>query len=270
MTLLFPGGNYKFITNSGDSNIIRVTYHNSLLNPPVYEVLNVPGIVTKHIFGIQVKNFNGNWYGFPTYGNSLVRLNFGTSLGNLSPVVNPIVFSPLLNLAQGLVIGNDGTDWVGFCTNFPAKTITRFAWGNDLSSIPVLTDLGNVGGLTLPMQPALINDSSGWYMFVANTTSLARLQFGNSLMNQPIGFNLGNLAWITDNRGVSMFTECNIHYGLLVNHDVVVNQLLQVHFAGGLGKTFPCIVYRLLSNRLVYVVSLQHLFLPLSIVNDPG
>src|ERR1035437_5483566 len=99
------------------------------------------------------------------------------------------------------------------------------------------------------MQPALINDSSGWYMFVANTTSLARLQFGNSLMNQSIGFNLGNLTWITDNRGVSMFTECNIPYSLLVNHDVVVNQLLQVHFAGGLGKTFPCTVYCLLSNR---------------------
>lgn len=228
---------YAFITNSGDSTILRVTYQNSMLNTPIYDILNIPGVLTKHIFGIQVKNDNGNWFGFITNGTSLVRLNFGPSLANLSPFVNTVATSPFMNLAQGLVIGYDGTNWVGFCTNFPAKTITRFSWGNDLGTIPAVADLGNVGGLTLPMQPALISDSSGWYMFVANTTTLAQLHFGNSLMNPPIGVNLGNLTWISDNRGVSMFTECNVPYALLANHDVVINQLMQVHFKGGLGQS---------------------------------
>ena len=40
------------------------------------------------------------------------------------------------------------------------------------------------------MQPALISDTSGWYMFVANTTSLVQVQFGNSLLNTPTGANL--------------------------------------------------------------------------------
>jgi len=238
ITLVQEGNNYySFITNSGDSTILRVTFLNSLINTPTYDILQVPGILTKYIFGIQVKNENGIWYGFVTNGSSLVRLDFGSSLSNLSPTAVTVASSPLMNTAQGLAIEYDGQDWVGFCTNFPANTITRFSWGSSLASIPVVNDIGNLGGLTRPMQPALINDGSGWYMFVANTTSLAQLQFGNSLLNTPTGINLGNLTWITDNRGVSMFVECGNPYAILANHDVVENQLLQVHFKGGLGGT---------------------------------
>jgi gliding motility-associated-like protein len=238
ITLVQEGNKfYSFITNSGDSTILRVTYLNSLVNTPTYDTLQVSGILTKHIFGIQVKNDNGTWYGFVTNGSSLVRLDFGPSLSNLSPVASTIAVSASMNFAQGLAIAYDGSDWVGFCTNFPACTITRFSWGSSLASIPVITDLGNLGGLTRPMQPALINDATGWYMFVANTTSMAQLQFGNSLLNAPTGINLGNLTWITDNRGVSMLSECGKPYALLANHDVVVNQLFQVHFVGGLGGT---------------------------------
>jgi len=228
---------YAFVTNSEDNTILRITYPNSLINAPTYDVLQIPGILTSYIFGIQVKNDNGNWYGFVTNGSSLVRLDFGPSLTNLSPVATTVASSTLMNIAQGLVIGYDGQNWVGFCTNFPANTITRFSWGNSLALVPAIADLGNLGGLTLPMQPALINDSSGWYMFVANTTTLVQVQFGNSLLNNPTGTNLGNLTWIKDNRGISMFVECGNPYALLENHDVIENQLFQIHFIGGLEGT---------------------------------
>jgi gliding motility-associated-like protein len=228
---------YAFITNSDTRTILRLRFDNGLLNPPSYNTLQNTGILSSDIFGIQVKNENGNWYGFVTNGNSLARLDFGTSLANLSPTVVTNVTSPVMNVAQGLVIDYDGQNWVGFCTNYPAATITRFDWGNSLSSTPGVMNLGNIGGLTMPMQPALINDGSGWYMFVANTTSLSQLNFGNSLLNIPTGTNLGNMTWITDNRGVSMFIECSNPYALLTNHDVVTNQIMQIHFKGGLNGT---------------------------------
>ena len=239
ITLVQEGTNfYAFITNSDDSTILRVTYSNSLLSTPVFDVLQIPGILTKNIFGIQVKNDNGNWYGFVTNGSSLVRLDFGASLANLSPSASTVASSPGMNMAQGLAIDYDGQDWVGFCTNFPAKTIIRFSWGTSLTSTPVLSDLGNIGELYIPMQPAIIHDTSGWYLFVTNTTSLVRLQFGNSLLNMPAGVNLGNLTWsINDNRGISMFVQCGKPYALLSNHNVITNQLFQVHFVGGLDGT---------------------------------
>lgn len=225
---------YAFVTNSGDSTITRVLWETSLVNTPVYTRLNIAGILTGKISGIQVKNDNGNWFGFVTNGSSVVRLDFGPSLANLSPAVSTIVSSDFMNITNGLVITKDGVDWIGFCTNWPAKTIVRFFWGNSLQNIPLLLNLGNVGGLTRPMQPAVIRDASGWYMFVSNTTSLCKLQFGNSLMNIPSGQNLGQLNWITDNRGISTFTQCFQSFVLVSNHDAVTNQLFQIHYPDGL------------------------------------
>ncbi len=234
ITLVQEGNRYyAFITNSGDQTIERVTWTTSLVNQPSYDVLDIHGLFSNLISGIQVKYDNG-WYGFVTDGNRLFRLSFGPTLDNLSPSVSIVATSTLMNTPTGLVIGFDGADWVGFCSNFPDKTITRFAWGNTLASTPAVTDLGNVGGLTRPMQPALIADSSGWHMFVSNTTSLAQLKFGSSLMNIPTGINLGNLTWISDNRGVSTYTECNTPYLLVANHNAIKNQLFQVHFKEGL------------------------------------
>lgn len=235
ITLAQDGNNYyAFITNSGASSIVRVKWISSLVNSPTYEILNTPGVLTQDIRGIRVISAAGNWHAFVTNGSSLVRLDFGSTLDNLSPIVSTAVNSPLMNKAQGLVIGYDGTGYIGFCTNYPAQTITRFAWGTSLTSTPVVTDLGNIGGLTRPMQPCLIADSSGWHMFVSNTTSMVQVKFGSSLMNTPVGTNLGNLVWITDNRGVTSYTQCSIPYVLVSNHDVVVNQLFQAHFPQGL------------------------------------
>lgn len=228
---------YAFNTNAQSGTITRSIWANGLKNPPTAENLGNFGILTTDIYGIQVKNDTGNWYVFITNGTSLVRLDLGNSLSGNVLGATTVETSPFMNKARGLVIEQDGTGWVGFCTNFPAKTITRFAWSNSLSGNPVITDLGNIGGLTEPMQPALIRDNTGWYMFIANTTSLSQLTFGNSLLDTPTGVNLGNLQWMTDDRGMSLFTECNNAYGLITNHNLVTNLLLQLHFTGGISGT---------------------------------
>jgi gliding motility-associated-like protein len=225
---------YAFITNPADSSIVRVSWHTSLINPPSFARLSLTWFFSANIAAIRIVNDNGAWYGFVTDGSYLFRLDFGTSLGNLSPQVKRIVNSQWMDRATGLVVVNDGMEWMGFCTNFPAQTVVRFNWGNTLTNYPAVTFVGNVGGLTRPMQPALIQDSSGWYLFVANTTSLSELIFGNSLLNMPGGVNLGQLNWINDARGVSTSYLCNHPYVLVANHDVIENQLFQIYFPNGL------------------------------------
>lgn len=225
---------YAFITNSGDGTISRATWETSLVNSPTIVKLNLPGVFTNDIAGIRIKYDNGVWYGFVTTGSSLIRLDFGSSLGNPLPVINTVITSPLMNNATGLDIINDGTGWIGFCTTFPGNTIVRFVWGNTLSSVPAISLLGNIGGLTRPIQPAIVQDQSGWYMYIANTTTLTELIFGNSLMNTPAGFNFGQMDWITDTRGVSSLSLCGHPYILVSNHDGLENQLFQIYFPGGL------------------------------------
>ena len=228
---------YAFNTNSVSGTITKTVWPNGLMNLPVAQNLGNFGVLLPGIFGIQVKNENGNWYGFVTNGSSLVRLDLGATLSVDVQLATTVATSPFMNKARGLVIEKDGSNWVGFCTNFPGKTITRFSWANSLTSPITVDDLGNIGGLTEPMQPALLRDNNGWYMFVANTTSLSQLNFGNSLMTTPTGTNLGNLGWMTDDRGMSLFIECSNPYGLITNHNLVTNLLLQLHFTGGLAGT---------------------------------
>lgn len=225
---------FAFVTNSGDSTITRVYWQNGLMNPPTAVKLGNFSILNHDVFGIQVKQDNGNWFGFVANGTSLVRLDFGASLLNPSPLTTKFEVAPATDNLRGLVIEKDGNDWVGFSTNWPSKTITRYHWQNSLSSTPAITNLGNIGGLTDPMQPALIRDNIGWYLFIANTTSLSQLDFGNSLLNNPTGTNLGNFGTMTDDRGLCLLMECNNPYGLIVNHNLVANVLLQLHFIGGL------------------------------------
>ena len=228
---------YAFNTNSITGTITRTTWSNGLMHPPTATNLGNFGMLKPGIFGIQVKKEGFQWYAFVTNDTSLVRLDLGNSLSADFQNAIVVAHSPAMNKSRGLVIEQEGAGWVGFCTNFPAKTITRFSWPTSLTINPVLTNLGNVGGLTEPMQPALIRDNTGWYMFVANTISLTQLFFGNSLLNTPTGINLGNLGWMTDDRGMSLFVQCNNPYGLITNHNLVTNLLLQLHFTGGLAGT---------------------------------
>jgi len=225
---------FAFVTNSGDGSITRIYWAEGMRNQPVAVNLGNFGILTHGVFGIQIENDNGSWYGFVTNDTSLVRLDFGTSLLNPLPVASTVV--PDMEKARGLVIEQEGSDWVGFTTNWPDKSITRIHWTGTLATFPEITNLGNIGDLTDPMQPALIRDDTGWYLFIANTTSLSQLYFGNSLLNNlPDGTNLGDLGTMTDDRGLCLFTVCHNPYGLIVNHNLVDRLLLQLHFIGGLG-----------------------------------
>ncbi len=238
ITLVQDGGiYYAFITNSTSGTVTQVTWTNGLMKPPAAVNLGNFGILVPGVFGIQVEHENGNWYGFVTNGSSLVRLDFGTSLSAGVQNALTVASAPSMLNARGLVIEQDGTQWVGFCTSYPNANITRFFWNDVLTSTITVDALGNIGGLTEPMQPALIRDVTGWYMFIANTTSLTQLTFGNSLLTTPTSLNLGNLGWMTDDRGMSLFVECNIPYGLITNHNLVANLLLQLHFTDGIAGT---------------------------------
>jgi gliding motility-associated-like protein len=236
VTLVQDNGNlFAFIANSGNGTVTKISWGNSFFNQVTVENMGNFGLLTSGIFGIQVKFDAGKWYGFVTNGNQLVRLNLGSSLSVDALSAQVVATSAFMNRARGLVIEKDGADWVGFCTNYPAKTIARFHWQNGLGGTnPDVADLGFVNILTDPMQPALIRDNSGWYMFVANTNSLAQFDFGNSLMNLPTATDFKNLAWMTDDRGISLFMECNNPYGFVTNHNLVDNLILQINFKGGM------------------------------------
>ncbi|MCX6249446.1 MAG: gliding motility-associated C-terminal domain-containing protein [Bacteroidetes bacterium] len=230
---------YSFITNRTDGSIVRIHYGNNFLNPPSSVVkLGNFTYFNDSIYGIQVKNENGKWYGFVVNNSSLLRLDFGNSLLNM-PSSTHLGPYGMYDRGQGLVIENDAGHWVGFCVSNYWNTLIRFDFINGLSDNPVVTSLGIVGGIFAPAQLALINDNGEWHMFVTNrSATISHIKFGTSLMNDsPDGINLGDVGFLEDNRGITMIDDCSRPHGFVVNHELSSNMLVRLNFEGGINGT---------------------------------
>ena len=185
--------------------------------------------------GIQVKNDNGNWYGFVCSMSTIIRLDFGASLWNTPTAVN-IIPSPVFVMAHGMVITKEGDTWLGFVGCSLDQKLFRLNFGTSLANIPGITDFGNVGGvLTGPGAICLVQENSNWSaLLLAGSNTLARLDFGPSLLNAPTGVNLGNPGGFNLSLGLTLLRDCETTTGYWVNYLV----------PGQLGKlTFPAGIY---------------------------
>ena len=222
---------FSFISCQGPG-VIRYYHGTSFVNNPIsWTNLGKFGLIGPNEEGIQVKYDNGNWYGFVNNNLSIIRLDFGNSLWN-TPTAADIGPFPSFNFAHGLVITQEGTTWIGFVTNSFGQKLVQLNFGTSLANIPVATDFGSIGGvLTSPAAICLIQENFLWYAMIMDAgNSLARITFGNSLLNTPTGVNLGNPGGFNSAIGLTLLRDCESTTGYWVNY--LVN--------GQLGKlTFP-------------------------------
>ena len=78
---------------------------------------------------------------------------------------------------------------------------TTYYWNfcsTNLSSNPLGVNLGNLGNLNRPVYSAIAKDGNDYFVFITNyqNGTLTRLAFGNSLTNNPVATNLGNLGGV--------------------------------------------------------------------------
>lgn len=134
-----------------------------------------------------------------TAPRNLIRYDFGTLLGNVPLAVNLGDFGSTLPVnAKGFELVNAGGNWFGFITGGATAAnsqLVRLDFGNSLSNIPTVVNLGNLGGLLLnPQDLFIFSEGGNWYAFTNNgfTGNLLRLDFGASITNAPSLNNLGN------------------------------------------------------------------------------
>ena len=128
----------------------------------------------------------------------------------------------------------ENANWYGFAVNAVSNTITRFNFGINLDLAPTATNLGNIGNLDYPDGVFAINDNGFWRVFVTNGNapggSLTRLDFGNSLLNNPTGTNLGSLGnKLVTPRDITLLRYCGETIGFVVNGST--NQIVKLNFA---------------------------------------
>ncbi len=233
------GNYYAFITNHTDGTLARNSYGSNFLNTPVSDNMgNFGGAIPLHAQGIQVIQESGNWYVFIVGGqreeSRLVRLDFGPSLSNNSPVVNNLGNADsLLDYPEDLYITNESGEWTGFTVNYNSNTLVRFDFGASLSNTPTFVSLGNTGNLDKPCGILPIKDNGNWYIFISNygSNEITRLDFGNSLASNPSATSIGDNSVLYYPFDLTIIRDCENIYGFVLNR---FNDIVRMVFNNGL------------------------------------
>ena len=240
------GNYYGFSVNNYPGRLIRLNFGNSFLNNPTTTDLgNFNGVISNNAEGIQIVEDQGKWYaliveGYPAGGtpSKIVKLTFGTDIANISPVATDWGNIGNLNYPIDLHVFEENNNWYGFTVNALNNTITRFNFGNSFENTPNAINLGNFNSLNYPNGIFAINENGNWHVFITNGVdngTITRLDFGNSLLNNPVAVNLGNPGNTLDRpRDLYIIKFCGETVGFVVNGGDNANNLVKLTFKNGL------------------------------------
>lgn len=146
---------------------------------------------------LYVFNDNGHWYGLTVnYSNSTVtRFDLTTSLSNAPSATN---LGNLGNLSgpTGIQAINDNGNWRVFVTNATSSTLTRLDFGSSLLNTPTGANLGNPNNSFVTCWDIYIlrycGENEAFVINANGTNDIVKLDFGNSLLNNPTAVSLGN------------------------------------------------------------------------------
>ncbi len=233
---------YGFVVNSGDSQLIRLDFGNSLSNTPtIFNYGNLtfglPANPTS-LFIVHDTAGSGNWYifvsgGWTTATSSLGRVDFGKHLGNLHPnVANFGNYHNTLKGPKGIFVAQDtNKHWYGYLVNHNSSTLVHLDFGTDVSLTPHVADQGNVfATLNSPTDMAGIRYGGKWYLFVTNegNNTISRVNLGTGLDTvSPGGTALGSFDFrINAPSSLSINADCGNTY--LYVTDSTTSQLVSI------------------------------------------
>lgn len=243
---VYDNGNYYgFVTNNAPAGLLRLDFGSSLLNnPTVTNLGNVGGVIPANAEGLQIVNDAGNWdviiVGGDPFGaviSKIVKVELGSNIANNSPIATDWGNIGNLSYPHDLYIFNDNGNWYGFTVNYDNSTITKFNFTNSFSNTPTAINLGNIGSLNGPTGLHAINDNGNWSLFVTNALSstLTRIDFGNSLLNTPTAQNLGNPGGLFHTCwDIFVLKFCGENTAFVINANQSYNDLVRLNFGGSI------------------------------------
>ncbi len=229
-------------TSTGGSTYYWNFCSGNLSNTPIGLNLGNIGSLNKPVFSSIVKDSN-NFYIFISniQDGTITRLSFGNSLINTPVATNLGTLGVLGMYIEGIQINKDSLsgNWYGFVSGGQLNYLARLFFGSSLNNTPTATNLGNISGLlnySLPIYN--FYEGGNWYSFVANSStssSIIRLNYGNSLANIPTAINLGNIGSLNSPAGFCPIFVNGNWYLFIVNTNN--NTLSRLYFGNSLLNT---------------------------------
>lgn len=129
------------------------------------------------------------------------------------PTASGIITNAFLVRGRSFRIVNSSTGWYGFSIDQANNVLLRFDFGLTPSSTPIVTNLGNPGGLLQTVFDfELYLESGNWYALVVNATgnSIIKLSFGSNLSSLPVASSVVSLP--DGPRGIALVNDqSNLH-----------------------------------------------------------
>ncbi len=194
------GGNTTGSSSTWSSRLVVINFGANLANnnPTATNYGNIGNFLN---FPMDVKVFKEgtDWLAFITnfQGNTMTRVSFGNSLGNVPTAVN---LGNLGNMSapSGICEVKEGGQWYFLVANRGNNTLTRLSFGASLLNTPVPVNIGNPGTLlSQPKDLQFLRTCDGLYAYVMNegASEVIKLQFaGDTITGAATATNLGNLG----------------------------------------------------------------------------
>ncbi|UXX81102.1 PKD domain-containing protein [Reichenbachiella carrageenanivorans] len=170
-------------------------------------------------YDVDAEIDNGNIIAFvpARSNNSLVRINFGTSIGSSPLVENLGSFSNLLNSPTGIDVFWDGIGWHAIITGDTSSEIYLLSFGNSLLNTPNIVEISSGMTLNVPTAVKIVRENNQFYAFIVNASSsnVVLIDFGNSI-NETFTFSEFSFAGINSGTAIDIVKECDHWVGFLV------------------------------------------------------
>lgn len=177
--------------------------------------------------GIELIKDGDKWYVFVIGGTDLTNSTIAryTFDGNMhlemEDSVNLGSLEGGLNTPKKLFIGKDGDNYVGFTFN-RGRNLIKLDFGTDITSTPVLTNLGNIGGVFNNVTAITgMREGDNWILHITDrgSNALIKLTFGTSLHNIPFAVDYDRLAGqLNYPHGIAIVPDCMEYYGYVINN----------------------------------------------------
>jgi PKD repeat protein len=148
---------------------------------------------------------------------------------------------PTFTGGNGYKLVESNGQWIGFATSYSGGKLFRLDFGADPTSSPIVTNLGNPGGLLIfPEGIEIVEANGNWYGFVGGlefstpAQGIIRLDFGNSLLNIPLAINLGNFGKNTRFRDVMVVKQNSDLILLLATYN---DSILRINYRNSFDNT---------------------------------
>jgi gliding motility-associated-like protein len=153
LTIVKDGINYFGFLGGSNSGLKRLNFGNTLSNTPTMTDLGNFGFLSD-VSSISIKKIRNNWimfvtniYTAPTFANSIVKFNFGSSLTN-TPIVNNLGSFQMTNPIVGQYFIDCGVEKLLVIENSPTNKITELVFPNNIENNLVYSNkFGNYSNL---------------------------------------------------------------------------------------------------------------------------